>query len=217
MESLTQEKKDMITEAQLKLSELQAYKEVEQLIQDNIIEWEENNIKYKVKIPGRREKVEIKEAKNKKFNELIKDPKNVTEKEIIKILLNREIPINIEKKRKAIINLEYQINNLKSEYTEAFIESNKQVIKSQITELEIEQSTIQEEINELLSTSIEKQILDFINEYLLYVCFQVKKDGKWQRYFKSYDDFLDSENKEDESLIYKASWYLAVLINKYEQ
>ena len=208
------DRQKILAEVTEKLNELDELQEVEGMIQNNTIEFQYNGTIYRVRKPNRREREELRLVKNKKQTQLLKDPNNVTEEELIKILLDRSIPVDIPKMRQDIRAFQQKIESLAVDITETASKPDRDKLIEQAESLRYEQLNLQYRINELLSSCVEKQLKDFIQEYLVYVVLEKKADADWVKYFKSYDEFMDSANEDDDNLIYRAAHYMAALLHR---
>jgi len=210
----TDEKLKMLADVNERIQELDELQEVEDMIQNNSIIWDVEGKSYRVKKPGRRERQEVKTLKNKKKTELIYEVNIVSEEELIQAYLRKESPIDIPKMRDQILDLQRKIESLAIRLIESQIDSEKKKYEVEIESLQQEQTKISYDIRDLLDCSLEKQLKDFVQEYLICMCFEIKVDDVWQRYYKSYDDFMNSNDNNEDRLISQATWYFSVLINR---
>ena len=210
------DREKLLAQVTQELKEIDDIQEIENLIVDNSVEFLFDSRTYRVRKPNRSERLDIKAMKNKKQNELFKDPANVTETELVDILLQRQNPIDIPQMRKNIHGIQQKIENLAIRLTESPIPNDRQTLLEEIKALRFEQVTIQLEMSERLSSCIEKQLLDFLREYIVYVVLEKKVDEKWIKFFKSYEQFMGTNSEFEDKLIYRATHYLAVLMQNDE-
>ena len=91
---------------------------------------------------------------------------------------------------------------------------SKEIISNyeqQVKDLVQKQSEISIRLSELLEYSVENEILEFSNLYLIYNVLEKLEDDKWIKCFKTYEDFLATEN---ETLILEATYNLSMLVFK---
>lgn len=207
-------KTELLAEFNERFNELDELKEVEEMIQDNTIEFPFEEQDYRVRKPGRRERNEIKNIRIKEKNKLLKESGNITEEELIQMYLNRETPIDIPKMRQQIKDLQHKIDKLAVVFIETPIDSEKKKIEAECQDLQMEQLELIYKIDDCLNTSVEKQLKSFVQEYMIYLCLEKRIESNWERHYKSYDAFMDVNDEKEDQLVYKATWYFAVLINK---
>jgi len=208
------DRQKILAEVTEKLNELDELQEAEGMIENNTIEFQYNGSIYRVRKPNRREREELRLVKNKKQTQLLKDPNNVTEEELIKILLDRSVPVDIPKMRQDIRTIQQKIELLAVDITETASKPDRDKLIGEAESLRYEQLNVQYRINELLSSCVEKQLKDFIQEYLVYIVLEKKSDTDWVKHFKSYDEFMNSTNEDDDNLIYRAAHYIAALLHR---
>jgi hypothetical protein len=185
------------------------------MIQDNSIEWNIGEVIYRVRKPGRRERQEVRSAKHRRKIQLVFEENAVTEEDLIKAYLKKEIPVDIEKMRNEIKQIQQKIDDLAIRLIEIPIESEKVKIEEEIDDLAYEQTKIMYDINDYLDCSLEQQLKEYVQEYLLFTCLDRKTENGWIKHYKTYEDFINADEKEDD-LVYQATWYFAVLINREE-
>lgn len=206
------DKAKMIIEATKKFKELQNLSVMEDMLENNIQEFQFNNKLYRVKKPGRGQKIEIREALNRKQNELLRNPDTATEEELIQLYLKQTPPKDIKSMRKKIERLQKNVETLAEQITEQEIESEKKKLLQSQDDIIYEQHSIQSEINFLLSSSMEKQLHDYLTDYIIIVCLEVQiEENKWERYFKTYEEFYNA-NDEQDNLIYMSNYYMAMIL-----
>jgi len=208
----SEDREKMLAQVTQELKNLDELEEMESLIQNNSIEFSYQGQAFRVRKPTRLEKLEVRSAKNKKQNELLRDSSNVTEVELIDTLLKRQIPVNIPQMRHEVHTLQQKIEEMAVRLTECQLPNDRKKIIEQIQGLRYEQLTLQLRISDLLSCCVEKQLRDFLREFLVYVVLETKSEDKWVKYFKSYDQFMASNSDFDDKLIYRAAHYLAILL-----
>lgn len=210
------DRQELLAQVTKELKELDDLEEMESLIQDNTIEFSFEGQTFRVRKPNRSEKLNIRSVKNKKQNELLKDPGNVTEEELIDTLLKRQAPIDIPKMRQEIKSIQQKIDNLAIRLTECPVPNDRTKIIEEIHSLRYEQVSIQYQVSDRLSSCVEKQLRDFLREYIVYVVLEKKDSDKWVKFFKSYAHFMNSNSEFEDKLIYRATHYMAILLQNDE-
>lgn len=186
--------------------------QLEEMLKRNIVEWQLEKVTYRVRKPTYKERQEIRQIKIKRHNELRADPNWKYEQHLIKEYEKKGI--SIAQMINRMLELTHQIEELELKLAELGNASEKDTkaildLKIQISNLMIERNTISIEKNELLSESIESELLVLVNSYTCYLVLE-KKDGEnWIRVFNSYDDFMNSEN---DNLLRYAGHYLSLII-----
>ncbi len=210
------DKEKLLADFNEKFNELSEFNEVEEMIQDNTIEFEFSGEDYRIRKLNRREKHEIRKVQSQEKNRLVSEKGNATEEELIQMYLNRDNRINIPELRQEIKNIQVSIDRLAVTFTECNIDSEKKKLEAQCTEFQSKQLEIISKIDECLNSSIEKQLKSFVQEYMIYLVLEKRVGDNWERHYKSYDAFMNTTDDKEDKLLYKATWYFAVLINKNE-
>jgi hypothetical protein len=206
------DRKKLLAEVNERIKELDDLQETEDMIRDNTIEFQFDLKTYRVRKPGRRERQELREIKNKKKNQLLRDPENVTEEELIQLYLNRSQPVDIPKMRLDIKTLQHKIDQVAVRIIETPHPKDRDELEKQAEALKYDQIALQYRITELLSTCVEEQLKNYVQEYLVYLLLEEKTADGWQRHFQSYDDFMNCDDDDEDRLIYRATYYLSVLL-----
>ena len=183
-----------------KFNEDKELAKVEALIQDNRIEFEYKDKIYRVRLLKLSEKEELYMLKLGKFGQLIKNKDILMEKDLIKIYAERGI--SIDALTEEIKKIDAQILTLRLALGSA-IEKNESltILKSFEDRINIlnqskQLSVIQK--SNYLSTSLECQMENFEAQFISYLTAEILNNGIWERLFKNFDDF---QNSEDETLI----------------
>lgn len=210
------DREKFLAEVTQELKELDDLQEMESLIKDNTIEFSFDEKVFRVRKPNRSEKLQIRSIKYKKHTELLRDPGNVTEAELIQALLQRNTPIDVAKMRQEIKTLQQKIEPLAIRLTECQIPNDRKKIVEEINGIRYEQVSVQLEMSEHLASCIEKQLLDYLREYIVFVVLEQKDGDKWVKVFESYDRFMSSCSDFEDKLIYRATHFLAILLQSDE-
>jgi hypothetical protein len=183
---------------------------VEELIKDNYISFECKENKYRIRLLNLIEKEELDMLRRKKFGQLLKDNDILLEKDLITQYKERGIDIN---------ELNEQINKINSEELdlqmklgESISKNEEELIfktyKEQVCELRRKKRILNTQKNLLLEFSLENALLNYVAQVITYLSLEEKKDEKWQRMFKTLEDF---QKYPDEELINKAGTYSILL------
>ena len=186
--------------------------ELDEMLKNNYVEWKEGDVSYKVRKPNHDERKELRMEKIKCHNELRTSPDWKYEQQIILEYANKGIDIaDMINKQLAINKQIEEVQSQLSKFGAEKEEDNKAIfeLKNKIYNLMIERNGISLEKSDLLADSIEQELLVMINTYTAYLVLEKKVKDKWVRVFKTYKDFMDSDN---ESLLEKTGSYLGMLI-----
>lgn len=213
---MSEEQKDVRTEEATKITEAinqaDELDKLEEMIRNNIIYFPFEGKEYRVRIPNYKEKQEIREVKVKRHNELRNDSAWKYEAELIKELDKKGISIVNMQNRMLEIHQKIEELQLKlAEFGDQKEEDNKIItdLKLQIYNLLVEQRSVALEKAEILSESIEAELLSLINSYTCYIGLEVKEAESWIKAFKNYEEFMNSEKEE---LLNRTGHYMSLLI-----
>ena len=101
------------------------------------------------------------------------------------------------------------VDALKSLVNTAGTDTSVKLLKDEILKLRDKQYNVSIEKTDLLSHSIEDQLVMFVNSYTTYLVLERSEGDKWAKHFDKYEKFLVSENAD---LISKAYYYINYLI-----
>jgi len=204
MEDKAKKTEDAIN-ALKELQEIEETLELEKLIHDNKIVFNIKDEIYRINKIEFEMQEKLNSAKRKKFFELMDDDSYVLEETLVEKYL---------KKGKDIPQMEKQINTLNSEMQDFLFRlapetepKSIEKLKKEITSLRNKIFKISMEKTDLLEYSIENQLLIYENEYAIILSLEKKNkdNGKWEKCFKTYNDFKKCENNQ---LINKAVYFL---------
>lgn len=206
---MTDEKKkeDAKKEFVKTLEELEGVNEIENMIIDNKIEFEIDNIKYRVRQPSMAEQKELEKFRRKKSLEFMKDDSMMFQKKWIELYKTKGI--DIEDMDKQIREKQREINHLMLKLAKTSEESRVEELKKEILALRSEIASINIEKTDYLSYSIEDQLMVAVNSYYTYLVLEKLENDKYIRVFKSFEDF---ENSINTRLINRAFSYVSNLI-----
>ena len=206
---------------------LQQLNEKEQLtadIKNNKKEFEVKGIKYRVHKPTNAEGLQVRKARTKKYIELLKDDTYMLREQLIDLYKGKGV--DIKQLEEDIKEINLQIEDIQEKVAPIPTESKELIsnYEQQVKDLIQKQSEISIRLSELLEYSVENEILEFSNLYLIYsvlekeiddVTVEVKEEDNypkiWTKCFDSYDDFL---NSDEEALLLEATYSLSMLVFK---
>ena len=198
-------------ELALKLQQLNEKEQLEGLIKDNKIPFEVKGIKYRVHKPTNAEGLQVRKARTKKYIELLKDDTYMLREQLIDLYKGKGV--DIKQLEEDIKEINLQIEDIQEKVAPIPTESKKLIsnYEQQVKDLIQKQSKIAIRLSELLEYSVENEILEFSNLFLIYSVLEKSKDDKWVKCFDNYDAFLNSDN---EALILEATYNLSMLVFK---
>lgn len=205
-------KKEIAQKVTEQIKQADAIAELEGMIKRNVVEWEFNEIKYRVRKPTNKENQEIRRARSKKYLELLKDDAYVFKDQLIEQLEKKGKSIN--KLDNKALQIQAQINNLKKELAKYGDQDEKNA--PIITDLKLKIDEMKQEINyigiikrDLLSGTIEDTLLEFEASYCAYLLSEKLEGDKWVKVFKTYEEF---DNSLDDQLLGIIASHLGLLL-----
>jgi len=185
---------------------------LEEMLKNNIIEWSIEGNTYRVRKPTYTERQEVREIKLKRNTELLRDDRYLYEKQLIELYEKKGI--SIAKMIEQQLKLEEKVNEVELKLAELgnIKESESQKVidlKMEIFNMKMEQRAISLEKMDLLSYSIENELLSLINSYICYLCLEKKIENNWIRAFNTYESFMDSKSDD---LLNKTAHYMSLII-----
>jgi len=185
---------------------------IEDMLSNNNVEFESDNVRYRVRKLSYKEKQCAYEKQVEKVTELLSNDKYDME-EILKEKYKKK-GIDIVEMDKQMLTLEnkkhqYQLK-LGELLTKQAKDSDLDVFKNEITKLNEEQISISIRKTNLLQYSIEQQALIYVYSYLTFLITEKYENDVWVKAFKTYDDFVNAE----EELIHKASAHATLVIGR---
>ncbi len=188
-----------------KVNELNSVESIEQLVNNNKIEFEIDKVTYRVRKSNYKETELVRRERNKKKTELLENPKYRLREELITIY---------KRHGKDIKEMETVINSFPSKFKPiqerlalATAPKDIELLKLELKKLEESQFELIIEKNECLDGCIEKGISEYANLYMVYLVTEKKVKDKWIKAFKTYEEFLDNDE-----VIIQGSNYLSLLI-----
>ncbi len=194
---IEQQTKDLIDKVQ-----------VQDLIKNNVAEFEITSIKYRTSKPNFKQKLELNSIRSKKYAEMLRNPENLMEKDLIAVYKTRGI--DIEEMNSKFEALEASKKNLADRLGRGITE-NKSEEELQALRLEIEKiMSAQEEIIltkiVLLDSSIESQISVFGFIYLAYLVTEKLVNDMWVKAWDTYEEFIQQDEEVVNTVVYYATF-----------
>lgn len=200
-------RKALVKKLSKKIKDAETSSKVEALVKDNKCTFDYKKKKYRVHKPNPSEKIDINSEKSKKFIELLQEPKNILEEQLIAMYLEKGVDIGeIDKKLAQLVKEEQEL------YLRLYPSQSKNDIdklEADIAGLRAQRIELSLQKDDYLEYCIEKQLIDFVNAYLLCTVVEVEEKKEWKRLFVSYEDYLKCE---DEEFLFKCAHYLSQII-----
>ncbi len=194
-------------EAKKELTEAEVIKQMKDLFQDNedfmlaeqaiinnMIEFEYEGQKYRVRKASYADKQEANKRRIKRFMELLKDKTFLLEKDLRKLYKEREIDIDLLEKQ--ILEFEQQKSVLRLKLGQAIKEGKGlpelEQFKKEILDLNSQSENLMTQKNQLLEFSIENQVTIDLYSYLIYAVSEKFDGASWVKVWSSMDEFMAS-------------------------
>ena len=194
------DKSELAKSALKALSEIEETVKMEDIIKDNKIEFAVEDKIYRVRKPERIEKSEIEQARRKEYLKMISDDTYLFKKQWIEKYKAKGI--NIEEKETKIKLLYAEVEKALLRLAVVVEPKDIDLLKKEVEKLRDEMHSISIEVTNLLSYSIEEQLLLHTTSYTTYLVFEIKSGEQWKRVFSAYDDLLKAEDKATELAFY---------------
>jgi len=212
------EKKELnkreIAEKLLKtINELDLGSEVERKIKDNKIVFKVAGKIYRVRRPTYEEQMKSEKFRRTKYVELVNDESMLFRKQWTKKY--KEKGIDLDKMDVDVATLQNKIESIMLRLAKTQNEKDVKKLRDEIVDLRTEQAIISVEKTDLLSYSIEDQLMIAVNSYYAYLLLEKPEEvegdkfEKWIRVFNKYEEFTTSQDTE---LINKTYRYVSDLI-----
>jgi hypothetical protein len=204
---MTDEQKLAMETVAKRLRELNDLDMLEQYLSNNVNEFTMNDKIYRVRKPNSLEKEVANKERMKKYFTMLKDADYMFRKDLEKLYKTKNVDLTaMDRETK---NLFVSEQNLLKRLGVSSDPSDIKLLEEEIETLRSQQQEIFVEKEELLKYCIEKQLDDFLKMFLIYLVLEVKEGDKWEKVYKSFDEFMTST---DELLQGKAAQVFAVMI-----
>jgi len=200
-----------LTDVYSKLKEVLDTQLTEDMLKNNVIEFEYEKVKYRIKKPNFKQRQEAYQKQVEKRLELLMNPAYMLEDDLKKLYKEKR-NIDVDEITKKIQLLEKQKDDYRLKLGKALKDkANKnetELYRKEIEKLDQQQSLHSIKKANLLEISIENQTLIHIYSYLTYLITEKKEKDKWIRAWKTYDEFLNT----DDTTINKISWFASIIL-----
>ena len=216
-EKKKEEKSELANDFIKTLEDLEGITEIEKMIKDNKVEFKIDDVKYRVRQPSFEEQKELETYRRKIYLKLLDDDSMIFQKQLIEKYKKKGIDIDdMEKQIRAKKNLMNQVMIRLAQTSE---ESRVKELEDEILALRSEMALLNIERADLLSFSIEDQLMIAVNSYYTYLVLEklvgsedpYDKPKEWERVFKTFEEFDKSQNTK---LIHRAFKYVSHLLYK---
>ena len=201
------EKHLMAKEGMKAISELEETVKMENIIKDNKIVFESGGKSFRVRKPTLSEQQEIDSIRRKKYMELVRDNSFMFRKQWIEIYKKKGIDIN--KMDDDIKRIQDDLRALLLRLAKTAEPKAVKLLKDEVNKSKDKAYGLSIEKTDLLVYSIEDQLTIHVNSYTTYIVLERNEGGKWDKAFKSYEDFEKSENDD---LVGKSFYYINTLM-----
>jgi len=204
-------KQELAKEALKALSEIEDTLKVENLVKDNVISFDVDGAKYRIRKPTYSETEEGSEAKRKEYLRLIKDDSYLFRKQWIETYSKKGI--NIAEMENKVKSAKYEMETMMLRLATAQGPKEIEDLKKEVLKLKDEQFTISMQVTDLLNYCIETQIEIFSLSYSAYLALEKQIEEEWVKPFESFDEFRKSEDNATQL----ALMYISYLIYNIEK
>ena len=182
------------------INEIDMGSEAERKIKDNKIIFKVAGKIYRVRRPTYDEQMKSEKFRRTKYVELVNDKSMLFRKQWIKKY--KEKGIDLDKMDIDVVALQNKIESIMLRLAKIQNEKDVKKLRDEIIDLRTEQAMISVEKTELLSYSIEDQLMIAVNSYYAYLLLEKPetdekvKEDKWVRVFNKYEDFITSQETD---------------------
>jgi len=197
---MSEKKKFKIAKKALEaLQNLEAETEIEDEVKNNQIVFKSGETTYRVRIPSSEETEDISRFRRKKYIEFLDDDSYIFE---------ADLKAKLKKKNVDISKIDDKIATLSKKIKKKFLELSTCQVDDTAKELEKEILDMKEQVfievrkkSNWLANSLENQLMVETSSYTIYLVLEKKvkvkkEETKWERVFKSYEDFNKSKNTD---------------------
>lgn len=201
------EKKKATQEFAKTLEQIEQATKIERMVKNNTLAFKVKGKEYRVRKPTYAEQEEVEAYRKKKYLEFVNDENTLFRAQWIEKYKKKGI--DIEKMEAELVTLQGEIDNLMIRLAKVTSKPDVEKLKVEIMKLKQKQAVLTIRKTDLLSYSIEDQLLVAVNSYVTYIVLEHKVDKNWVRVFKAYKEFLESHNSE---VINLAFYYINYII-----
>lgn len=207
--NMTNKTKTKVEEVSNKMEEISQLSVLESLIQNNIVEFKIEDINYRIRKPSLRENNDLNYQRMLKYQTMLKDSNYMMEDQLKKTY--KEKGIDLDNMDIRLIELQRKEADLLTKVAKMKIDSEIEKMRAEVLSIRRNKSEILQRKAELLQFSIETQLTNYMNEYLLSLVLERKEKDKWIKQFNTHEDLLDCP---DEELIIQSTYFLSILVYK---
>ncbi len=200
-------KKELAKEFVKELNDIEEGKIGEELIKNNKMKFKVGDKTYRVRKPNYDEQLVIEKFRREEYLKLVNDKNMLFKKQWIEKYKAKGI--DIEKMEKDMIRLQSEIEAIMLRASKVNNKNDIKKLEEDKDKLKVEQQCINIEKTDLLSHSIEDQLMIVVNSYYTYIALEKLEKGEWHKVFSDYKSFAESE---DTKLINLAFYYVNYLI-----
>jgi len=193
-------------EVKEKISQLDAVEIMKDFINDNKQEFVIKDITYRIRPLNAQEKAMARKERSRKLKELLDDSTWLLQKQLIQKYKDRGV--DIENMKVIIRKLESEKESVELRLLEVKDTKDKDDFEKKIIDIKTKQMELAREISDLLSDSLEEELLLHDNSYVLWLSLEKKVEDKYIRAFDNFDDFI---NIDDNDLMITAGYYYTVM------
>jgi len=201
------ENEEKLKEIAEEIQQMAQLDEVENLIKDNMIKFEHEDVRYRVRKPTAGEKELVRKKQLEKYMEYFRSSD---------LMLEEKLREGYEAKGISISKIEDNIIGLAKQQTELLkrlaTTKNKEdieLLKKEILELKNRQFELMAKKNSYLQYSIENQVAEFVNSYYVYLLLEKEEGETWKRVYDKYEDMINTDNT---TLILRGAYFLSALM-----
>jgi hypothetical protein len=204
------DKTKQIKTIQEKMDKLDQMTELENLINDNKIEYEYDSESYRVRKPTFKENSRLTYLRMAKYNEMIQDENYMFEEQWAEIYKKKGI--NLDDMQTRLLELSKKETDVLKRLAKQTIKAEVEKLKDQVLEIRKSKNDLIVKKNNLLQFSIETQLTNYINEEMLIQVLEKKVGDNWEKVYEDYEEYENANSPEDDELILKSTYYLSLLV-----
>lgn len=214
MDNLDQKEKEAIQEMTKKMYEGMDESLIEKALQNNELEFDFGDTKYRVRKPTFSEKQSLEKVRLKKFNEFLLDADYMLQEKLVELLKAKGV--DIEKFDDQIRKLESEKQNLQLKLAKGLIDkiadNELEEFRKHIQDIiEVQRNLIIRK-NMYLEFSIENQLTVHMYLYLTTIITEKKVGDEWVKVWKNMDEF----SKCDDGNLVKQATFCTTLVARDE-
>lgn len=212
VKSELQEQTEEVKKAIEQLRESNEIKEISEQIKDNMIKFTHKNIVYRVRQTNFKEEDELRKVRNRKFIELLQEEGMELRENLAKIYKTKGVDIDDIDRKIKLVNksIETTRKQLAPITNEKVAENLVKEIENLINNL----SDLVERKSELLEFCVENELINYMNNYLVYLVLEKEKEETFVRAFESNEKFMECNDK---NLLIKAIRHLSYLLREGDE